>query len=106
MAPALARGDNTAVRSSTSPKGQRSRMTEIVAVDVGGTHARFAIATIEGSRVTSLADEEVLRTADYPGLAGAWNAFADRRGRSLPRAAAIAVAGPISGDVLQLTNHP
>lgn len=81
-------------------------MTEIVAVDIGGTHARFAIATLETARVTSLTDQVVLKTADHADLAGAWNAFAARLGRPLPRAAAIAVAGPVGGDVLQLTNHP
>ncbi|HLZ85012.1 MAG TPA: glucokinase [Caulobacteraceae bacterium] len=81
-------------------------MTEIVAVDIGGTHARFAIATLEGSRVTSLADEVVLKTADHADLAAAWSAFASRLGRPLPRAAAIAVAGPVGGEILQLTNHP
>ena len=81
-------------------------MTEIVAVDIGGTHARFAIATLEGARVARLSDEVVLKTADHPGLASAWSAFAARLDRTLPRAAAIAVAGPIGGDVLRLTNHP
>jgi glucokinase len=81
-------------------------MTEIVAVDIGGTHARFAIATLEGGRVAGLADEVVLKTADHADLAGAWKAFAARLGRPPPRAAAIAVASPIGGEVLQLTNHP
>lgn len=81
-------------------------MTEIVAVDIGGTHVRFAIATLDGGKVTGLADEAVLKTGDHADLAGAWNAFAARLGRPLPRAAAIAVAGPIGGEVLQLTNHP
>jgi glucokinase len=81
-------------------------MTEIVAVDIGGTHARFAIATIEGGQVAGLADTVALKTGDYPDLAAAWRAFAARLGRPLPRAAAIAVAGPVGGDVLQLTNHP
>ena len=81
-------------------------MTEIVAVDIGGTHARFAIAGLDGGRVAGLADEVVLKTADHPGLASAWSAFAARLGRPAPRAAAIAVAGPVGGEVLRLTNHP
>ncbi len=81
-------------------------MTQIVAVDIGGTHARFAIATLDGGKVAGLADEVALKTADHADLAGAWNAFAVRLGRPLPRAAAIAVAAPIGGDVLQMTNHP
>ena len=81
-------------------------MTEIVAVDIGGTHTRFAIATLDVGKVTGLTDELVLKTADHADLAGAWKAFAARLGRPLPRAAAIAVAGPVGGEVLQLTNHP
>jgi glucokinase len=81
-------------------------MTRIVAVDLGGTHARFAIATLDGDKVTGLADEAVLKTADHADLAGAWNAFAGRLGSPLPRAAAIAVAAPLGGEVLQMTNHP
>lgn len=81
-------------------------MTEIVAVDIGGTHTRFTIATLDGRKVAGLADEVVLKTADHAGLPAAWKAFAARLDRPLPRAAAIAVAGPIGGEVLQLTNHP
>ena len=81
-------------------------MSEIVTVDIGGTHARFAIATLEGRKVVALADEVVLRTADHVDLAAAWSAFAGRLGRPLPQAAAIAVAGPVGGEVLRLTNHP
>jgi glucokinase len=81
-------------------------MTQIVAVDIGGTHSRFALATLEGSRVTGLSDEVVLKTADHVGLAAAWKAYSQRLGRAPPRGAGIAVAGPLGGEVLQLTNHP
>ena len=81
-------------------------MTEIVAVDLGGTHARFAIASIEGGRVSNLGDEVVLKTVEHASFQTAWEAFAQRLGRPLPRAAAIAVACPVGGEVLQLTNNP
>jgi len=81
-------------------------MTEIVAVDIGGTHARFAIATLEGRAVVEIAPEVLLKTADHVDLADAWKAFAARTGAALPKAAAIAVAGPVGGEVLHLTNHP
>jgi glucokinase len=80
-------------------------MTEIVAVDIGGTHARFAIATLDGRTVTGVAPDVVLKTADHVDLAAAWKAFAARIGRPPPRGAAIAIAGPVAGDVLHLTNH-
>lgn len=81
-------------------------MTEIVAADIGGTHARFAIADVEEGRVVALQSETVMKTADHASLQLAWQAFGAGLGRALPRAAAIAIAGPIHGDVLTLTNNP
>lgn len=80
--------------------------TEIVAADIGGTHARFAIAEIGGGCVVSLGAETTVRAADYTSLQTAWEAFAALQTGPLPRAAAIAVACPVEGDVLKLTNNP
>lgn len=79
---------------------------QIVAVDIGGTHARFAIAEIEGGRVVALGQPVTLKTAEHASLQTAWKAFGDTLGQPLPRAASIAVASPISGDVIRLTNNP
>jgi glucokinase len=81
-------------------------MTEIVAVDIGGTHARFAIAEVEAGRVVGLGEECTLKTAEHASLQTAWEAFGAELGRPLPPAAAIAVAGPVRGEVLKLTNNP
>ncbi len=81
-------------------------MTEVVAVDIGGTHARFAIAEVADGRVRSLGEPVTLKTTEHASFQTAWEAFADFRGAPLPRAAAIAIACPIRGDVLQLTNNP
>jgi glucokinase len=82
-------------------------MTELVAADIGGTHARFALARLDaGGRVVALADPLVLRCAEHASLALAWEAFGAHIARPLPRAAAIAVAGPVVGDTLKLTNNP
>ncbi len=80
--------------------------TEIVAVDIGGTHARFAIATIRAGRIVSLADEVTLRSAEHVTLALAWHAYERIVGRPLPRAAGIAIACPVHGELLKLTNNP
>jgi glucokinase len=79
---------------------------ELVAVDIGGTHARFAIAEVTNGHVTSLGETVTLSTAAYASLQTAWEAFGNRSGHALPRAAAIAVACPIAGEVLKLTNNP
>jgi len=79
---------------------------DLVAVDLGGTNCRFAIAEVVDGGVVSLGAATTLRTAEHASLASAWAAYARLAGRDLPRAASLAVACPISGDVLQLTNSP
>jgi len=79
---------------------------EIVAVDVGGTHARFALARVGEGRVTSLGEAVTLKTAEHASFKTAWEEFRRRVGRPLPRAVAIAIACPVQGEVLKLTNNP
>ena len=81
-------------------------MSEIVAVDIGGTHARFALADVEAGRVTALGQACTLRTGEHASLQTAWEEFGRRLGRPLPAAAGIAFAGPVQGEVLKLTNNP
>lgn len=81
-------------------------MTEIIAVDIGGTHVRFARCKIDAGRVVSLGDPVTLKTAEYPSFEDAWGAFARQDGRPLPSGAAIAFAGPVTGELLKLTNNP
>jgi glucokinase len=81
-------------------------MTELVTVDVGGTHARFAIARLEGGRVVELGEAVTLKTAEHASFQTAWEDFGQIHGRKLPRAAAIAIAGPVDADVIKLTNNP
>jgi glucokinase len=79
-------------------------MSQVVAVDIGGTHARFALAEVDAGRVQSLAAPVTLKTAEHASFQTAWEAFGAQLGHALPPAAAIAFAGPVGGDVLQLTN--
>ncbi|KPF78851.1 glucokinase [alpha proteobacterium AAP81b] len=81
-------------------------MTNIVAMDIGGTNARFALATVAPGAAPVLSEPVKLRAADYPTLAAAWAEFAARCPEPLPRAAALAVACPVDGDILKLTNSP
>jgi glucokinase len=78
----------------------------IVAADIGGTHARFALATLDGSRVASLDEPVTLKTADHGSFQLAWEEFARRSGGDLPPALAISFAGPVGGELLKLTNNP
>ncbi|HET9640994.1 MAG TPA: glucokinase [Allosphingosinicella sp.] len=79
-------------------------MTEIAAIDVGGTHARFALAEVDSGRVRRLGEARTFETAGHAGLQAAWEAFGAAVGRPLPPAAAIALAGPVRGETLKLTN--
>ncbi len=81
-------------------------MTQIVAVDIGGTHARFALAEVADGQVLSLGEAVTLQTADHASFQTAWQAFAEQIGQSLPKAVGIAVAGPVDGDVIKFTNNP
>ncbi len=81
-------------------------LMEVVAVDLGGTHVRFAVADVSGGQVQSVGDAVTLHTGDYASLKLAWEAYAAVAGRPLPRAASLAVACPVTGEVLKLTNSP
>lgn len=81
-------------------------VTELVTADIGGTHARFALAQIGNGQVLQLGEPLALRTAEHSGLAEAWRAFAGHLGRPLPSAAALAFAYPVESDLPELTNMP
>lgn len=81
-------------------------MTEVAVADVGGTHARFALAQIEGDKVVSLSEPVTLKTAEHGSFQLAWEEFGRRAGVTLPNGLAIAFAGPVGGEVLKLTNNP
>jgi len=68
--------------------------------DIGGTNARFAIA--RGGAVTGV---ERLKTADFATLEAALTHYLAGRAER-PERAAIAVASPLAGDYVKLTNAP
>ncbi len=69
--------------------------------DIGGTNARFALCT--GQRIH---DELTLRGADYPTLLQAISHYLAQVQPALPvTEAALAIAGPVTGDVVSMTNH-
>jgi glucokinase len=79
---------------------------QVAVADVGGTHARFALAEIDGGRVVSLAEPVTLKTNEHGSFQLAWQEFGRRAEIELPNELAIAFAGPIGGEVLKLTNNP
>ena len=81
-------------------------MTDLVAVDIGGTHARFVIASVAEDGSISLGEPETLHTKDHASFQTAWEDFRERCGGSLPPRAALSVAGPVGGEVIRFTNNP
>lgn len=70
--------------------------------DIGGTNARFALVHGDGSPITH---DITLPTGQFADLAGAAQAYLARVGQPAVRQACIAIANPIDGDVLKMTNN-
>jgi glucokinase len=83
-----------------------SDLRTIVVADVGGTHARFALATIGGGKFVALAEPLTLKTGNYASFQTAWEQFDKYVGAPLPDELAIAFAGPVDTDFVKLTNSP
>ena len=82
-------------------------MVNVLAGDIGGTNTRLGLFEKTSSRPRSLAVRE-FATLDFPDLPAMIAAFlhAERHGDAKVEAACFGVAGPILGDVAQLTNTP
>ncbi len=79
---------------------------QIVSIDIGGTHARFALADIENGRVINLGDAITMKTAEHASFQTAWEAFDAMIDQPIPKAVAVAIAGPVNGEVIKFTNNP
>ena len=77
----------------------------IVVADIGGTHARFALAELAPGRRPAVGPMRRYRTREHEDLASAWAAFRADNGGSLPAGAALAVAAPIEGEILTFMNN-
>jgi glucokinase len=80
-------------------------MTELVALDIGGTHARFAHAEIGVDGAITLGEPVTLKTSDYVSLNTAWDDFVRKSDRPVPKNVAIAIAGPVNGETVRMTNN-
>lgn len=93
------------IKSSPIALDDEADHADIVVADIGGTHARFAIASRSHLRSIALSHETQLATSDFADLSSAWSAYAAQLGRRAPRRAAIAVACPVQADLLKFTNN-
>jgi glucokinase len=71
--------------------------------DIGGTNARFALLD-ENS--TAIGDVTIVLTANYPTIDEAIEGAVLSKAEIKPRSTILAVAGPINGDEIPLTNCP
>jgi glucokinase len=78
-------------------------MTELALVgDIGGTNSRFGLVEPGLTRVTGIA---VQKNDDFASLEDSIAAYLSAKGLSSLAAAAIAVAGPVDGGTVALTNR-
>ena len=80
----------------STPSGAR------LLADIGGTNARFAWQARPGGEIECV---ETLACADHASLHEAMTAYLRRCGRSSVRTCAIAIANPVVGDQVAMTNH-
>jgi glucokinase len=70
--------------------------------DVGGTNARFAW---QDAPDAAIGEVVVLPCAAYASLADAITAYLKQTGHAAPKDCAIAIANPVVGDQVKMTNH-
>jgi glucokinase len=75
--------------------------TPVLVGDIGGTHCRLALATVEGQRV-HLSRQAYLKNSEADGLSALVRKFLGDA--DTPRLACLAVAGPTDGQSVRFTN--
>jgi glucokinase len=85
---------------------RHSALRPSLIADIGATNARFAVVSPDGG----LQRPRVLACEDHPTIHGAIAAYLDDELRLTDvhqvETAALAIAGPVTGDKVALTNHP
>ncbi|MEA3130217.1 MAG: glucokinase, partial [Paraburkholderia sp.] len=92
---------STGVQSKAVPgAGQHADGPRLLA-DIGGTNARFALEYSPGE----IASVQVYPCADYPGVAEVIKKYLKDTKIGRVNHAAIAIANPVDGDQVSMTNH-
>ena len=86
--------------NSTDIKTTLSGHERLIA-DIGGTNARFALLSPSGD----VHQQIVLPCADYPDIVSAIKEYLSQVGNPKIEAAAMAIANPITGDRIKMTNY-
>jgi glucokinase len=92
---------STGVQTKAVPgAGQHADGPRLLA-DIGGTNARFALETSPGE----ISSVQVYPCADYPGVAEVIKKYLKDTRIGRVNHAAIAIANPVDGDQVRMTNH-
>ncbi|HEV3423048.1 MAG TPA: bifunctional transcriptional regulator/glucokinase [Paraburkholderia sp.] len=92
---------STGVKTNAVPgAGQHADGPRLLA-DIGGTNARFALETGPGE----IGQVQVYPCADYPGVAEVIKKYLKDTKIGRVNHAAIAIANPVDGDQVSMTNH-
>lgn len=97
-------GDQTPIRAPAPAREQGP--LDLVAADVGGTHARIGLVRIGTDGRQEVLDHQQYICADHPSLAAILRAFLARHEADRIVDAAVAIAGVLDGDVLVNSNLP
>lgn len=91
------------IEPEIAPKMSRNAFADgpRLLADVGATHARFALETEPGV----LQAVQVLKCQDYPGFVPLLHSYLAQQGDIKLQHAALAVANPIEGDLVRMTNR-
>ncbi|SAL25007.1 bifunctional glucokinase/RpiR family transcriptional regulator [Caballeronia terrestris] len=92
---------STGVHSKAAPAGNQHPDGPRLLADVGGTNARFALETAPGE----IGQIRVYPGADYPGIAEVMQQYLKDTKVGRVNHAAVAIANPVDGDHVAMTNH-
>jgi glucokinase len=79
-------------------------MFPFIVADIGGTNARFALATGRKDDQIQIEEARTLNGRDFPTFEEALDAYSGTLNGIKPRAACVAIAGPVGEDQVSMTN--
>lgn len=79
---------------------------DIIVSDVGGTHARFAVAELEKGQAPIIRHEMKVAAVEHATFEAAYRAYIGQLPIAAPKKAVLAIATAITGDEVKLTNSP
>ena len=79
-------------------------MFPFIVADIGGTNARFALVTGKKGDQIQIDDQQTLNGSEFPTFADALDAYTGTLKGIKPRAACVAIAGPVDEDQVSMTN--